>query len=872
MASLSGALSGGLQVPSVQLGHAMSAPCPVNIVSCSNYWTPAGPAMDTENAVIFTDGVSELTGLQSLPPTIDLPDTPLSPTIIPGLINSPSFAVTSVVSQHAYYDIQFLLVNNFWGCDFNFGNSKCGAQIRQGISHMIDKSAFVANDPSIAGLATALDNPEPPNNGGLLSPNPCAWDSSFSQTGSNCIVGSSGGTSYHLGTAAGANGFIWLQAPGSPDLNAAAQHFVNAGVASGFNPATSVLTGINASAAIHVVNFFIRNDDSPRLDLGNGLAGEICYLFTGSYAFPCTYLSTTRGPSTAFPGFATCDRCISLSWWMYTGTYTDVFPFDSSLYFTYNSRFVSGIPPIVPPVGPCAAGAPPSLSGANYVYLCSPVYDSISNQMEFANCLTTTGDPVGGSTNNNSTGTCPGGGLSSVGAGLRAEDFYGKNAYSVPVFDRNEQFAYLSNWQNVINGDGVGVPNYFTWLDAYSPNPAVPGTVRQGFSQTTRSVSPYIAETSHDFYIVRNVYDSFTVRNPLSNGQLVDWMGFVNTNPLPPGALPYLPPPGTVETFRFTLRNDLFFHDGRKVTSFDVAFSYLSLMATGAFQSAGLAPITGITILGPTQFDVNLNGVGPFTLGSLTSPTIIPGRYWTSGGSAAWDASTATCTSMGASCYIAQYTLSTNAGPVACAFTCTFPAALMNVNPAQIGAAYDPIASHTFVGSGPFTCGTVTSSGSGICASPSNIENAPIGGSYTLTRFGKGLQPASTLDSIYFRSSGNLALYFWSQDTGDFSHDFLNFSVVASCFGSTSPRCNHWMMGIGGCGGTTTNTCTVGLAQVSIVNRFIGTNWVAPFNWFTLPPAGIIPPLGVLHEGGSTFNPASLAGCSAPYPSGGYDC
>jgi hypothetical protein len=227
---------------------------------------------------------------------------------------------------------------------------------------------------------------------------------------------------------------------------------------------------------------------------------------------------------------------------------------------------------------------------------------------------------------------------------------------------------------------------------------------------------------------------------------------------------------------------------------------------------------------------------------------------------------------MGAACYPAQYTInSANPTTTGCALNCAFPATLMNVNLAQTGASYDPIAAHTLVGSGAFTCGTVTSSGSGSCSS-SGTMNPPIGGGYVLSRFGKGLAPASSISSVYFRSAANLALWTWSEDTGDGTHDFLNYSILATCFGTQSSSCTHWMMGIGGCGGTVTNPCTIGLQQVAIVNRFVGLNWVAPFNWQSSPPAGIIPFAPVIHEGGYTLNPANIAGCSVPFPTGGYDC
>jgi len=833
--------------------------------------------MDTLQMSILGSN-AEFTCLQQVSPCIDLTDTPL-PGSLPGpLITNPNVYVTSSVSQHFYSEIQFDLANNFWGVDFQFGNNASGIEIRQGIAHLIDKSAFTANDPNIAGVSLPLDNPMPSDNGGLLSPNPCVWDSSFVETGSNCAVGKLGGTSYHLAAATGVN-YPWQPALGSADFCAASQHFINAGLASGKDSTTCVLKGVSPAVTTHTVNIFVRSDSPPRLDLGRSLAQVICALFGQGFVNGCSpYLTETEAPITGFPGFFPCTSstiCNLGTFGMYTGAFDDVFPFDASLYFIYNSRFVSGSPSVQPPNGPCSSQAVPSSSPANYMFLCNTNYDSLTNQMEFAPYLSLPGcDPVVGSTSNSPPVACTGQ-LSAISAGVEAQDQFGKGAYTIPIYTSTARFGYLSNWQRVINGDGVGIPNYFTWLNAYSPNAALPGTIRQGFAQTTRSVNPYVATTLWDSYMVGNIYDSLTVTNPLNAAQQIDWMGYLNTNPLPPIALTYTPPAGTVSTFRFTLRSDIFFQDGRKVTAFDVAFSYLSLKATGAFAGGGAAPMIGITILGATQFDIGVNAVGPFTLQSLFGLPILPGAYWTNAGSSAWNGGINACTSTGATCYPAQYSLSTSSGPVTCALACTsFPAAMMTVNPADTVPSFDPIQSHVFVGSGPWKCGTVTSVGSGTCSS-SGTENPPLGGSYSISRFGTGLSPGSSVSGIYFRSNGNLALWTWSEDDGDITHDFLTFSIVASCFGqpaSGSSNCLHWEMGIGGCGGSPTSPCQIGLGQISIVNRFVGLNWVAPFNWQTAPPTGISGFAPILYEDGFILNPASVAGCLQAFPVGGYDC
>jgi len=853
LASITGPMSANFRLPSVPLGHANIQHCDVTIGSyCNEFWVPAGSAEDTFQAAIFTDESSEFTNIQTATPSIDFTDWPLTPDLTGPFTTSPNFLITSSISAAGNFEVEFMLAANFWGVSMNFGNSTAGINIRQGIWHTLDTAKFAADEPSLAGQAVALDSPNPSDNvGGLAPVNPCNWDSLFPETFSNCSNPPAGGLAYHLGTAAGAGGFVWNQAPGSADMNAAAQHFVTAGIATGFNPTTSVLTGISSAALSNPVNFFIRNDNTPRLDLGNSMAEQICYLFTGAYTVPCGYLTVTRGPITAFPGFTTSTTAVNLSWGMYTAAFGSVagpLPFDSTFYFIYNSQFVSGIPAIKSPAGPCSANSVPTVSAPDYMYVCDPVYDSLTNQMEFASSLS-----------------------SALSFGAQAEARFGNHAYTIEVFQQNEQFGFQNNgWIRADNNAGSGLPNFWTWLNAWNPSPVVPGTIRQGFKQTTSSVSPFIDSTVWDAYIVGNIYDSLAVTNPTSGGQLIYWMA-LSVNQLPNSGLTYTPPSGTQQTFRFTLRSDMFFQDGRKVTSFDVAFSYLALKGTGAFAGGGAAPMTGVTILGPSQFDINVNAVGPFTLLTLTGLPVLPGAYWSNAGSSTWTSSISQCTATGATCYPAQYTVNpTTPTTTVCALNCTFPSTNMNVNVANTGASYDPITAHTLVGSGAFTCGTVTSSGSGSCSS-SGTMNPPVGGSYVLSRFGKGLAPGSSISSIYFRSNGNLATYLWSGDTGDGTKDFLNFSVVAGCFGaavtSVAP-CAHFQRGIGANGGPV----TVGLAQVAIVNRFVGLNWVAPSNWVTSPPTGIIPLNPVLYENTITLNPASVAGCTSAYPTGGYDC
>src|SRR5437899_431769 len=72
---------------------------------------------------------------------------------------------------------------------------------------------------------------------------------------------------------------------------------------------------------------------------------------------------------------------------------------------------------------------------------------------------------------------------------------------------------------------------------------------------------------------------------------------------------------GTVATVRFSLRPDIFWqsdsvgsaHPARPMTSWDVAFSYITLKATGSFQGGVLSPMIDVHVLDKANFDINLN-------------------------------------------------------------------------------------------------------------------------------------------------------------------------------------------------------------------------------------------------------------------------
>lgn len=950
--------------------------------------------MNSLSFQFFSGVTSELTALQS--GSIDLTDSPCSPSLCASLQTNPNFYVTPATADNGFGDLEFHLGQNFWGCQLGLGGSACGVNIRQAFAHGLDKNGFV--NIALSGAGTPADNPVPPSVT-LNSPNPCGWDTSFPQTGSQCVVNAPGGTAYHLQSASiagvschgnpGIPSFAWTPQCGTPDFCASAQHLIAAGIATGKDPSTCVLTGVSASASANAIQLFVRNDDPSLLSMGQSYAQFICALFTGAFTTGCSSFATVLpGPFTAFPGFSTSPTATQLSWWVYTGYNKAVTTPDQSLLFKYDSQFVSSNPSIQAPTGPCSAGATPSYHASNYLYLCNASYDGYVVQGASAPCLTAPGDPTSGQTTP-TFANCPNTTqLTSASAYYQAQNTFGQNAFAIPVWSGNNQYAYLSNWRGIVNS-ASGFPNFFTLMNAYSPNPAITGTLRQGL-EASDPLNPYLlVPGTVDWAIQSQVYDTLYKLTPF--GQVLDWMA-INHQLLSNSALPYIPPVGTVVSIRNTLRGDIFWHDGTPVTPYDVAFSFLSLLQAGAPISAGLASVTGITVYNPRQFDINLNFFGPFTLSSLAAVPIVPGRVWSQtcsgnawlalaqgpqqGETVVYSTHTTYQPTLG-DFVVAQFVgttppvagstetydphitfydgniagppwvtgtwSGTGGGSTTSAWTgktqpvvydggdtppgnfdptqdirlnfydappyYLFNAGLHNLlndpnlkfigtgsyvppgvvetsrsafvegspcmvaNPTFIAPTYDPAVQYTLIGSGPYLCQDGAGRIGGGCGTGFGV---------TLTRFGAGVAPCSSL-KVYFGTNGNLACWVWSGMTGfTTKNDFVNFAQMATCYGKVVPTtgCTGWQEGIGN---PSSSGAPVTISQVSIAIRFYGVNWVSPYLWAGVVGIGPYPP-GPMFEGAYALNPGYLVGVGCflaangggalvAYPGGGgYDC
>jgi hypothetical protein len=657
-----------------------------------------------------------------------------------------------------------------------------------------------------------------------------------------------------------------------------------------------------------------------------------------------------------------------------------VFPFDSTTYFEYNSLFATktdytcvNADCTIKTAGSTCASSTYTTSAPDYMYLCSPTYDQLSSAMEFSSCLSSPGpatDPSLGEaspTFANCSGATVSGGAgatacfnaspvcSAVSAGYQAEDYYGSHVFTLPIYDTVDTQGRLSSWPlggstpGFITATGGGYSasaNFWNWLNAYSPTPAVAGTLRQSFLTTVDSLNPFQFTTLWDAYILGNIYDTLFNENPLCaplNGQahagpgpcnsifqVIDWMTTSHTFLCYPGGpqctsttlgygnATYFA--STSADLRLTLNRSNHWQDGGPVTAWDVKYSFIDLNATGAFQASSLSNVAHINVLDEYTLDLNLKAKGPFTELFLGSITIMPGHIWSACGASTWNSGISGSNIAG--------TNVVNAAEDTCVGHFGAPS-IATVGGLRVDSPnFDPMANNFIIGSGPYTCQSIGGTGHpavGTLGGGCSIDNTqdPAFGfnDYTLTRTGCTLTSTGTTcgvagsSSDYFRSSGALASYVWTGDIGSGSADFSRLLAVNSCHSSTpSADCPHWAQGIGNPGGAGSNP--VGLSQRLKVNSYRGVSWIAfsPSQsvgtqlvltcapGYTLPgttttpctasnagwTTSVLPGIGtyasMLHEVGSqitigttttstsTLSPASIVGCTATYPNGGYDC
>ena len=740
-----------------------------------------GPSMDKLLFKVFADETAEF--LQLAAGELDVTDWPLTKAFLGsqlcalnGFPDCQNIGLTSPVPEFGMFLFEFNNNNTWWGIDFQNGRNPDGAEIRKAIAHILDKDAFLATDPIVAGFADKIDSPVPPSqlSGADLpdfnqfdlvhcSPTPCI--SAFNK-------------------ATDPSGFAERTPTLSADWLAALDHLakVRGGGYWVDNNGDGV---IDTNRPTSTVEFFCRVDHKPRDRYCNGIASRLNQMF-GTTVVTVQEKTISQVSSIVFSTQKPDD------WHGYSGGWGLTADWDH-LYDFYESLFASD-----------TCGGPRSNFANNYGFTCddgndkgetgdlrevSPGYfvnlnendyDALAYRLKFAPTL--------------------GGSKTFAKAALLR---FGQMAFNIPTYSSASRMGYLKDpvvggskasassipdgngWTGIINAKGIGPPQGSTWLNIYSPQPAIPGTVRIGMRQGTLHTDQFKSTTVWEAMILTPLYGSLVELSPYDPNQLMSSIANSWIEGITPAELGYNPDtvlglsPGTVKfSIRFNLRTDVFFHDGNQLSAEDVEFTIEQFKAAPA--DLWLPSV------------INVAGV---TCGS--KPSCIDTA--SSGGS---DDSTDTKLDFVADVHFnsQSFVFIKNVGGLP-----IIPKHVWDVDhnrsvdSTKLGNAFDAMKNHALTGSGAWMCKDLVTGQIGGGCSNTGSSSTDVGDSFVLERYkADPLDPRKQyIKSIANFKEWNYADGFRQASTGDPLADdqvvnIQDIGAILLCFGQIGGSCQYW--------------------------------------------------------------------------------
>ncbi len=759
-------------------------------------FSPTGPLMDKLLFKVYSDETAEF--LQLAAGEIDFTDWALTKAFLDagqpcsnnGFPNCPNIGLSSTQEAFEMFNFEFNLNESWWGFDFRHGLNPDGVQIRQAISHLLDKDSFIATDPTIGGFASKIDNPVSPSQlSGLDLPDFHLFDSLHPNTIS----------AYNI--AADPTGFAELDTdpitPGnqpSPDWKAALDHLAQVRDpvthAPGFWRDTNGDGVIDTNLPTTTVDFFCRVDHAPRDRFCNGIASRLNQMF-GKTVVNVFEKTISQVSSIVFSTSKPDD------WHGYSAGY-GLFPEWDHLWDFYASPLASDICGGIPVTlasnydfvcddgnDKAQAGLPGvdlrEVSPGYFVNINENDYDALAYKVKFS--------PTLGQSK-----------LAAKAALLRM----GQMAFTLPVWSGASRFGYLKDpvvggakasaisvpdgkgWTGIINDKGVGTGFGATWDTAYSAQPAIVNTTRIGMRQGTLHTDWFKSQTQWEFMILTNLYSSLIDMNPYDPNQLGaggTWssnFGFGQVanswvENISPAELGYNPDTvlgvaaGTVkENIRFNLRTDVFFHDGVQLTANDVKFTIEGYRdAPSNFFLPSVLNVVGVTCGARNTCtsqdfvaDVHFNAVSFVFIKRIGGLPILPRHVWDTN----------------------------NDG---------------KVDSTKLGNSFDAMKNHALIGSGPYVCKDLVTGQLGGGCSSTGSSSTSVGDSIVLERF-----KANPLDPRiqFLRSVANFKE--WNYADGSQQAltsnpladnqvvDIQDVSAILLCFGQNAasghPECQYW--------------------------------------------------------------------------------
>lgn len=190
------------------------------------------------------------------------------------------------------------------------------------------------------------------------------------------------------------------------------------------------------------------------------------------------------------------------------------------------------------------------------------------------------------------------------------------------------------DWIGVTNMAGYGIDNGWSFLNMHPDCPMV-GTgdmvIRWGFKTAKIEMkNPVYSQWLWEWNMMDQSFDSLLTRNASDLGQFMPWL--VKQYSIGTYMHPTL---GECSSMIFTLRDDVFWSDGVKLTIADVYFTFVELKKIlddrglpNPWWYSNVADILSFSILDPCNFEVLLGVKSYWAVGWIGGNIILPEHIW----------------------------------------------------------------------------------------------------------------------------------------------------------------------------------------------------------------------------------------------------
>jgi len=199
----------------------------------------------------------------------------------------------------------------------------------------------------------------------------------------------------------------------------------------------------------------------------------------------------------------------------------------------------------------------------------------------------------------------------------------------IPLWAPIKVKAYRNDLRGVVNEESFGVDSWWTFVNAHPKDVKIGGTIRYGISYEIGSLNPVCSSgTYSDWLVLDKIYDTLIKRDPYNVTEAVPWIA---------KSVEVQTWNGNNTKLVFELNDNIYWHDGVKLTSEDVKFTIEYIQSFWDAPMWGhplpdfyhhVADVNHVETPDPYTVIVYMNSPGIWSLYDVGEVPILPKHIW----------------------------------------------------------------------------------------------------------------------------------------------------------------------------------------------------------------------------------------------------